>query len=458
MALIVLLCLPQLPVWIEMVSGYGFGEGEAIGTGVVMLPPGWLLDWLAAFGAGQGWRLWLYVMSFLAGLLVLALRFRRGWRLLLLTVLWLGLPLAVLLLLQPSKSLSYRHLIFLLPMYLLVVAYGVVSMVRMAHRWARYRLLLPDWRTGRWRAIGFAAVALPLVVFAGASSAPVQAYFEQEKQNWRAAARLISQSWQSGDALAASTPYRAQCVAYYAPELPAANVPSSVTDFVSLTESYPRTWWVRTRSPSELYDRQINTWLQEQGIEPVVFWGTWSPVAVYLFEGQDAPEGARLALLEMASDLAPQDAALRASLGDAYRGRAMWELAVEQYRVALRIEPKLAAAHVGLGLVAQERGRPAEALESFEAATRADPQLGQAFRLLGDAYRDAGRPNEASLAYEHALEASPAFEHKAWFFLRLGQAYLESDQPEKAKQAFERALDLEPDNTTAQQYLDRITQ
>jgi tetratricopeptide (TPR) repeat protein len=443
LALIVLLCLPLAPVWHQLLRQYSFGGGEASGTDIAILQSGWLADWLAAFGAGSGWRMWLYLVPFMAGLLTSVLEGRTGLKTLLLTVLWLAVPLVTLLILQPSKSLSYRHLIFLLPFYLLVVAHGTLGVLRLAGRMSR-------------SAVKAAVVSFLLLVFVLGSVAPLRAYYSQEKQNWRAAAALVQQAWRPGEVLLTPTRYRAECVRYYAPDLPVAQVPASAAVFASLADAHQGAWWVRAWSANELYDRQIDAWLQKRRIEPIVFRGSWSPVLVHHWRKDVAAAADRRDLLEIAANLAPHDAALQADLGDAYREGEMWQSATVQYQKALGLDPSLADAHVGLGLVWQAQGQLNDALAAYQRATELEPEHGLAHRLLGDGYRATGQAGRAATAYERALEANPAFADKAWFHLRLGQAYFDSNQLAAAKRAFERVLEVEPGNASAYDYLERI--
>jgi mannosyltransferase len=448
LALIVLLCLPMAPTWYEMVRQYGLGGGELMGVEIATLRSGWVADWLVNFGGGPGVQAWILAGAAAISLFCSLLRGRKGRPSLAFVSLWLAVPFLPLLVLQPAKSLSYRHLIFLLPVYLLLAAYGVQRTLRLV-----FRGTVGRWRSQATSQTAWALSLLVLLILAALSATPLRAYYRVEKQNWRAAAALIDQMVQPGEVVTVPSAYRSQCIQYYASDQIVPAVTTAFDDWYELVRDHGGVWWVRAAGAADLSDPQIESWLREQGIEAVVFEGSWSPVLLYHLNPEVPAQQDRQALLETATNLVPEDRLLAMSLADLYRESGAWQAALVEYERALVMAPDLRDAQVGLGLIWYEQGRFPEAIIALEQAIRMDPLHGLSYRLLGDSYSGLGRWDRAVSAYERALTVRPDFGEKAWFLLRLGQAYSNAGQAVAARETFERVLRLDPGNEIAQEYL-----
>jgi len=110
------------------VAHYIVSGGPSDGGDVpIHLTGGTVVDLLALFGSGQGWPLALTVALCLIG--IGALAYRRD-AFLGVALAWLILPLAALWLAHPHHMFIPRYFLFMQPVYLLLVAYGLVSFVR----------------------------------------------------------------------------------------------------------------------------------------------------------------------------------------------------------------------------------------------------------------------------------------------------------------------------------------
>jgi len=110
------------------VAHYIVSGGPSDGGDVpIHLTGGTVVDLLALFGSGQGWPLALTVALCLIGIGTLA--YRRD-AFLGVALAWLILPLAALWLAHPHHMFIPRYFLFMQPVYLLLVAYGLVSFVR----------------------------------------------------------------------------------------------------------------------------------------------------------------------------------------------------------------------------------------------------------------------------------------------------------------------------------------
>ncbi|MFO0661437.1 MAG: tetratricopeptide repeat protein [Polyangiaceae bacterium] len=113
-------------------------------------------------------------------------------------------------------------------------------------------------------------------------------------------------------------------------------------------------------------------------------------------------------MLRRASELSPDDRAIRVGLADALReagqlgdARAMLEKLIEEF--GRRRTPERAALHYQIALVARAEGKLSEALEHLELATAIDMAHVGALRLLGELSREAGSLDRAERAFRSLL-------------------------------------------------------
>ncbi len=110
------------------------------------------------------------------------------------------------------------------------------------------------------------------------------------------------------------------------------------------------------------------------------------------------------AVLERASELAPERADLYFQFGliameNDKRGRA-----IANFKRAIKARPRFAEAHNNLGLLYHEAGDYEAALERFKAALAVYPSFKKARLNLGNAYKRLGQPKEAQKQFEKLLE------------------------------------------------------
>ena len=84
---------------------------------------------------------------------------------------------------------------------------------------------------------------------------------------------------------------------------------------------------------------------------------------------------AALEEMQRASQLAPEDASIRADLGLALELVGRIPEAIEQLHEALRMNPNSAEAHSNLGLALLASGKAQESIPEFELALRLKPEL-----------------------------------------------------------------------------------
>jgi tetratricopeptide (TPR) repeat protein len=105
-------------------------------------------------------------------------------------------------------------------------------------------------------------------------------------------------------------------------------------------------------------------------------------------------------------------AAVPQAVDEAARGTALaregkYELAIQHYQAALRLDPKLPGLYLNLGLAYFKSQRLPEAAKAFEEAVRADADSFQARSLLGMSYYGCARYADATQQLKLASAAQP---------------------------------------------------
>lgn len=118
------------------------------------------------------------------------------------------------------------------------------------------------------------------------------------------------------------------------------------------------------------------------------------------------------------------------------------DVADESCRQALVLDELNAEAHDCAGQVLKARGRLEEAVAEFEESVRLDPTSSRVVRGLASTYAELGRPDEAERLYREAIDALP---HHSAPHSWLATFYLRAGRVDEAIVAFERAAELAPD-------------
>jgi tetratricopeptide (TPR) repeat protein len=140
-------------------------------------------------------------------------------------------------------------------------------------------------------------------------------------------------------------------------------------------------------------------------------------------------------------ELRPDDADMRARLGDVYAQEHQLAQAKEQYQEALSRNPKQVEAHYGLGNVLNLEGHYNEAIEQYLASLDGRPDHLPTLVNLGALLAFQGRTAEAEQMFQKALEIEPqAFAPNR----QLGELSLKARDFETAIGYFSKALETEP--------------
>ncbi len=193
------LALPLAPGTLPYVAGQTAGaNGTTDAAQAFQLSPQFLQLLLSDSGLApdMGWRTGLSLALALLGFILLARKNRRGaWIL----GVWLILPPLLLQLTHPLHDVANRYLIFLQPVYLILIAHGLYAMARGIGGLLR--------RAAWWRAqnaaaryfVGASAFAALLILF---SVAPLRALYARAKLNdWQTLAHFFETHTAPGDVL-----------------------------------------------------------------------------------------------------------------------------------------------------------------------------------------------------------------------------------------------------------------
>ena len=107
---------------------------------------------------------------------------------------------------------------------------------------------------------------------------------------------------------------------------------------------------------------------------------------------------------------------------DSHRDARQWELASQQYQLALDIKPAMPGIWVQLGHALKETGRIEAALTAYRKAVSLDATNADTHLQLGHACKLQGRLRDAAASYAEALALDPALAHAADELARLPPA------------------------------------
>ena len=191
--------LPLLPGTLPFVLRSGLRDASVEWRNLppFHVTPAFLLEQLGYFGlnAGRDWRMWVSLALALVGWLALLKgKSRTAW----ITLAWLGTPLLILEITHPRHEVVSRYLIFMQPVYLMLMAHGVIVLAFGAYKiFARaFGANAQKMRATFWIGSG----AIGLLVLAIMVMPPLQALYQRAKINdWRAIADYLRANVQADD-------------------------------------------------------------------------------------------------------------------------------------------------------------------------------------------------------------------------------------------------------------------
>ncbi len=365
---------PWLPYLLRGLTGRKGLGGAA--TGGVGLTPSFLVEQLDAWGIGSGWAILVFLVPFVVGA---AFRAGAQRRQLWLALCWLIVPSVVLSALPVHHRFRPRYFLFMVPLYLLFVARGLTAVSEMiSTRWrVRIRLLEISLVTSVL-AMGF--LSMPAL----------QAYYAEDRVDWRTAAALIADHMSPGDVIVSPGAFAQVALPRYQERLGEADfvIGGSEVYLASAQEPQEGFWFVglqeeRMRAiESELreavdfcvkvvleVDDETVARSRSLKIAPVMYKDLW-----LLYLRRELPPREVAQLYESALELEPSGAALsvHVGLGDLHRAENELEEALVHYQAAVAVNPYAPEPHYGLALVYEAQGLQEQYLsewQTYEALT-----------------------------------------------------------------------------------------
>jgi tetratricopeptide (TPR) repeat protein len=144
-----------------------------------------------------------------------------------------------------------------------------------------------------------------------------------------------------------------------------------------------------------------------------------------------------------AVDLAPRDAAVRATLALSLDWSGDPEGAAAEARRSIDLDPDLADSHAYLAETYIDRYQLAEAQRESDRALTLDAAAVEPLRVHAYLLEAQGRYQQAIAAYQDAIKATPKFAH---LYFALGNVYRAVGQIDDAATSFHQALTLAPND------------
>lgn len=208
LTVILLAYAPMVPFLTEgLASGEGLGGDAASDWNLPLL-----VSALRLFSGGSSVGLVAYAFLFALATAVLAAK-RRD--ILALAIMWVALPVILVLVMPFGHKVRVRFFIFALPVYLLLVAYGLTIAVQWSvSQFVRLR------RSAHLRsAVGVLATAQLLGLLGFMAVPSISSYYAETKQNWRDATQLVYTLAEPGDKIFVRHVYHQRGVLFYLGQL-----------------------------------------------------------------------------------------------------------------------------------------------------------------------------------------------------------------------------------------------
>ena len=142
-------------------------------------------------------------------------------------------------------------------------------------------------------------------------------------------------------------------------------------------------------------------------------------------------------------------------LGAAYLQQNKYEIALEEFKLAIESDPKYSLAYNGLGLVYSALNDDVKADASFKQAVTIDPQNSESQNNYGS-FLCARKRYDESIPHFLAAVKNPLYATPTIAYTNAGICLVRKGDINNAEAYFVRALQIEPLNHTAAYYLSEI--
>jgi tetratricopeptide (TPR) repeat protein len=129
------------------------------------------------------------------------------------------------------------------------------------------------------------------------------------------------------------------------------------------------------------------------------------------------------------------------NLGYAYKSQGNIVKAIENYKIALKINPNFDYAHNNLGVALESQGHFDKAIEHYERAIKINPNYSWPYYNLGHIYQLQNQMEKAIEYYQIAIREDPIFSNA---YYNLGQIYQSQGRMENAIKHYKTAIEFNP--------------
>ena len=463
-----LLYLPMLPFTVSgLLSRRGLGGH--IPTAIDKTSLSYLAGIVELLGAGPGLAFLCYLAALGLGLYFLARRLRQQ---LVLAVLWITLPFLIVFLVPAGHNFRLRYVIFVLPVFLLVVSAGLIGLAE------ALSLGVKRVRRGETAAVVRpATLTIACLAFSVLSLGPLQRYWDEEKQPWDKAASFLQSVVSPGDVVIAPVEAYAQRLLYFDYDASEVEylVPCPCPVGVSLEQwhrlselasPYDQAWLLdpnpnyRHLRPGQLLAEELEDYIF---LPPIIFKGHTRNSAVETdllapFMTSDVgvlpalpldslPTAEQIVglgslLASQAQELYPGKTRSEFTLGELYRFYGSDDEAVIHYEAAIADDPSFLGPYEGLALVHLGRGEVEETVTLYgELLDTGLIDESYYHFLLGSMHRVEGDLDVATGEFALAVSLDP---NDVDYRLRLGDAYRAADRLDDALAQYGEITRLAP--------------
>jgi 4-amino-4-deoxy-L-arabinose transferase-like glycosyltransferase len=204
LTLVLVLYLPMVPHLLRgATSSKGLGGEISIDIGATLTFLGQALD---AWANGPGLVSLLFLLPFVLGLAAcVPTRHSQLW----LACCWLALPMAVLLFVPARHGFRPRYVLFILPVFLILVAYGLVASSRALGK----RVSGPTLETQP------CFLGLSVLVLALVSITTLWGYYDEPRSDWKAVAKMLGSSYSGNEIVVSPGPFAQLALKRYEEDL-----------------------------------------------------------------------------------------------------------------------------------------------------------------------------------------------------------------------------------------------
>jgi hypothetical protein len=219
--------------------------------------------------------LYLFLFFFLCGCVLSIKKYKEKFALMLL---WMILPIP-LLFLASTRLIVYsepRYLIYVLPVYLLIISKGITSIPEYLFTVSKGKTMhghITNLIPVRNSKIHYVVIFLIVTVFISSSIMPLLGYYEREKRDWRAVAEYLEAKSQPDDVIVVEPNYLTLPFSYYFNNPKNVSVQKtygSVSTLETIYYTYSRVWFVT--KPSQGMTEMID-WLNQHSLWEKTFEG-----------------------------------------------------------------------------------------------------------------------------------------------------------------------------------------